>query len=155
MAIEIERKFLVLGDSWKSEVVGEKKLVQGYLANQARASVRVRIGGGKAHLNIKSLTLGVRRSEFEYEIPVADAEAMLANLVMGPCLEKTRYEVEHGGRTWEIDVFHGANEGLVVAELELESEHQEFDRPAWAGEDVSDDPKYYNVCLVERPYSTW
>ncbi len=155
MAIEIERKFLVLDDRWRSEVSRESFYQQGYLANAGGASVRVRIAGDKANLNIKSMTLGIRRQEYEYEIPIADAKEMLDTLSVGPVIEKTRYFVEHKGHTWEIDVFAGDNEGLIVAEIELSSEHELFSVPEWVGADVSHEERYYNVCLVNNPYKDW
>jgi adenylate cyclase len=155
MATEIERKFLLINDSWRDEVISETRYKQGYLANQEKASVRVRIGGGRAYLNIKSATIGASRLEFEYEIPVEDAEEMLNNVASGPCIDKVRYEVRHGSHLWEIDVFHGDNEGLIVAEIELESENEPFEVPVWAGEEVTGDPKYYNAMLVRHPYNRW
>lgn len=154
MGTEIERKFLVRGDAWRS---GAKRVDarQGYLAVGPPASVRVRIMGDKAHLNIKQATLAVARAEFEYEIPVADAHELLDTLCDGRIVEKTRHYVEHGGMTWEVDEFRGANAGLIVAELELESEDQPFDRPSWLGEEVSGDARYFNSNLALNPYSTW
>lgn len=155
MATEIERKFLVLDDSWRNEVISETRYQQGYLANQENASVRVRIGGGRAYLNIKSATIGASRHEFEYEVPLADAEQMLEHVVSGPCIDKVRYEVRHGDHLWEIDVFHGDNEGLIVAEVELGSEDEAFAKPDWAGDEVTGDPKYYNAMLVRHPFNQW
>ncbi len=155
MATEIERKFLVRDDSWRSGVIRARRLRQGYLVSDAVRSVRVRIEGDEARLNIKSATVGVSRSEYEYPIPLADAEEILANLCGGRLLEKTRHFVRHGGHLWEIDEFAGANAGLVVAEVELDDAAETFDRPPWAGDEVSDDIRYYNARLVERPYSTW
>ncbi len=155
MATEIERKFLVKDDSWRAQVISETRYKQGYLANQERASVRVRIGAGRAFLNIKSATIGAKRHEFEYEIPLQDAEDMLLHIAAGPCIDKVRYEVPHGDHVWELDVFHGENAGLVVAEIELEAEDEPFDKPAWAGMEVTGDPRYYNAMLVRHPYSRW
>jgi adenylate cyclase len=155
MGMEIERKFLVRGDAWRSQTMGETRLKQGYLANEANASVRVRTGGDKAYLNIKSRTLGVRRAEFEYEVPLEDAERMLEQIAIQPFIDKTRYKIRHGDHVWELDVFHGANAGLVVAEIELAAEDEVFALPDWAAEEVSEDPRYYNVNLVEHPYSSW
>lgn len=124
MGIEIERKFLVTNDAWRKDVLSETRLKQGYLANQERASVRVRIGDGQACLNIKSATLGIRRSEFEYEIPVSDAEEMLDQVAIRPFIDKTRYRVKCGERIWEVDRFYGENEGLIVAEIELVAEDE-------------------------------
>jgi len=155
MGIEIERKFLVANDAWRKDVISETRLKQGYLANQERASVRVRIGGNQAFLNIKSATLGIRRSEFEYEIPLSDAEDMLEQVAIRPFIDKTRYKVKCGEHLWEVDLFHGDNEGLIVAEIELDAEDECFELPEWAGEEVSGDPKYFNVCLVKHPCCRW
>ncbi len=155
MALEIERKFLVKDDRWRAAAGPGIPMRQGYLAGDGRCSVRVRIEGEEARLNIKSATLGVRRTEYDYPIPLADAEEMLRELCAHPPLEKTRYHVPWGGHRWDVDVFHGENEGLVVAELELAAEDEPFQRPPWLGEEVSHDPRYYNVRLVEHPYRLW
>lgn len=155
MGVEIERKFLVADDSWREAAQPGVRYRQGYLSTNPGSSVRVRVSGDKAWLNIKSATVGLTRREYEYVIPAADAHAILEELCVKPLVEKTRFVVEHGGRTWEIDVFEGDNAGLVVAEVELESEDAEVTLPAWAGEDVSDDVRYYNQRLVEHPYSRW
>jgi adenylate cyclase len=155
MATEIERKFLVSDDSWRAESINSIDIVQGYLANTERGSIRVRVSGNEANLNIKSMTLGVTRSEYDYAIPAGEARAMLRDLCMKPLIEKTRHYVRHNGHTWEIDEFYGDNAGLVVAELELEHQDEAFDPPPWLGREVSDDPRYYNVSLIEHPYSGW
>lgn len=155
MATEIERKFLVRDDSWRDAVSHSVDIAQGYLANTERGSIRVRVSGNQANLNIKSMTLGVRRKEYDYPIPAEDARAMLNELCMRPIIEKTRHYAERNGHTWEIDEFHGDNAGLVVAELELEHEDEVYEPPHWLGEEVSDDPRYYNVSLVDHPYSHW
>lgn len=155
MATEIERKFLVKDDSWRDSSTHSREIIQGYLANTERGSIRVRLAGETASLNIKSMTLGVTRTEYDYAIPAGDARAMLHNLCMKPLIEKTRHYVKHGGHTWEIDEFTGANAGLVVAELELDAHDEPFRQPPWLGEEVSHDPRYYNVCLVEHPFSEW
>ena len=155
MGVEIERKFLVVDDSWREASPPGVRYRQGYLTTDPGSSVRVRVSGDRAWLNIKSATVGVTRREYEYEIPGADAHAILEELCVKPLIEKTRFVVEHDGRTWEIDVFEGDNAGLVVAEVELESEDEEITLPAWAGEDVSHDVRYYNQRLVEHPYSRW
>ena len=155
MAHEIERKFLVENESWREQVKSSKRIRQGYLSGGERSSVRVRVSGERAELNIKSATLDVTRHEYEYPIPLADAEEMLDRLCVGPLIEKTRYLVDHGEHTWEIDLFEGDNAGLVVAEVELESADQPFARPGWLGREVSDDPRYYNSRLVEHPYKEW
>ena len=155
MAHEIERKFLVTDESWRAEVRAEKRYRQGYMGASERASIRVRLSGDQAHLNIKSATLDVFRHEYEYAIPPAEAEEMLDLLCEKPLIEKTRYFIDRGGHTWEVDVFEGENAGLVVAELELDHADEPFERPPWLGEEVSDDPRYYNVCLVNHPYKDW
>ncbi|MDZ7805067.1 CYTH domain-containing protein [Thiohalophilus sp.] len=155
MAIEIERKFLVNSDSWREQADAGQHLAQGYLIGSREASVRVRIAGEQANLNIKSATLGIYRQEYEYPIPLADAREMLDALCEKPVIEKTRYHVNHAGHTWEVDVFEGDNAGLVVAEIELASESETFEPPHWLGEEVSADPRYYNVSLVKHPYKAW
>lgn len=155
MATEIERKFLVIDDAWRATAAPGVRMRQGYLSGGDRSSIRVRIQGEHAFLNIKSATLGVRRQEYEYVIPLGDAEEMLDRLCAGPLIEKVRYDVKHAGHVWEVDVFEGDNAGLVVAEVELDSEDERFEKPAWAGEEVSHDPRYYNVSLVTDPYKHW
>lgn len=153
MGIEIERKFLLTADDWRSRVSRTSKLRQGYLGGDG-VSVRVRIEDDTANLNVKSRTPGIARSEFEYPIPMADAHALLA-LVEGPLLEKTRHHVDHAGHVWEIDEFEGDNAGLIVAEIELDSVDEAFERPAWIGREVTDDARYYNLNLSRDPYSRW
>lgn len=155
MAVEIERKFLVLNDDWQAAADQGRLLRQGYLAGNERSSVRVRIDGDVANINIKSATLGIRRQEYEYSIPIHDAKEMLENLCAGHQIEKTRYHVQVSEHTWEVDVFAGDNAGLVVAEIELSSEDESFVIPAWAGDDVSNDHRYYNVSLVNHPFKDW
>lgn len=155
MGIEIERKFLVVGNAWQSDAVASKPMKQGYLGRLGRASVRIRTTEDTGYLNIKSAELGISRREYEYAIPLAEAEEMLEGLAEGAIIDKTRYIVPVGAHTWEIDVFAGANAGLVVAEVELATPDEAFERPSWLGEEVSDDPRYYNVCLVTHPYSDW
>lgn len=155
MATEIERKFLVTSEAWRETADVGTRFRQGYLIGAEKASVRVRIEGERANINIKSATLGVRRQEYEYPIPLKEAEEMLDTLCEQPQIEKVRYIVPVGDHTWEVDVFTGDNEGLVVAEVELEDESEAFVRPGWLGEEVSDDTRYYNVCLVNHPYKDW
>lgn len=155
MATEIERKFLLNDESWRAEIKRSLHMRQGYLANNGTSSVRVRISDDKAWLNIKSATLGISRSEFEYAIPVSDAEQLLDTLVDGPLIEKIRHHVEYGSHLWEIDEFSGDNAGLIVAEIELNSTTETFAMPPWAGQEVSNDTRYYNVCLVSHPYKDW
>lgn len=159
MAIEIERKFLVTGDAWREAVIRQQTMRQGYLnrvaADGSKASVRIRIAGDEAFLNIKQAVTGTSRLEFDYGVPVPDAAEMLDELCQQPLIEKTRYWVEHGGFTWEVDVFHGENSGLIVAEIELPDERTEFAKPDWAGREVTDQRRYYNVALSEKPYAEW
>ncbi|GAA0752469.1 CYTH domain-containing protein [Ideonella azotifigens] len=152
MAIEIERKFLVVGEGWRQP--DAMHLSQGYLNRDPARTVRVRIAGEEAFLTIKGRSEGLSRAEFEYPLPLADAQALLA-LCDGPLVEKHRHRVMVDGLLWEVDEFHGANAGLVVAELELQSEDQPFTRPAWLGEEVSDDARYFNSQLASRPFNTW
>ena len=155
MGIEIERKFLVGSDQWRAAAGPGTRYRQGYLYAQADGAVRVRVAGDEAWLTVKGATRGIERLEFEYVIPRADAEAMLEHLCRRPLIEKTRYVVPHGGRRWEVDVFEGANAGLVVAEVELPSADAAVDLPAWVGREVSDDPRYYNANLARHPYREW
>ncbi len=155
MGIEIERKFLLKNDSWKQDVSSSAVIKQGYLAGSDKSSVRIRIEGDKANINIKSMTLAITRQEYEYSIPLDDAEKLLQDLCEQPQIEKTRYIVEHKEHKWEIDVFSGDNEGLVVAEIELQSEDETFSVPEWIGDEVSDQVKYYNVNLIKYPFSSW
>lgn len=155
MPIEIERKFLVKDESWRSEADAGVRFRQGYLIGAKQASVRVRIEGSEANLNIKGATLGVMRQEYEYAIPLDEAQELLDTLCEKPLIEKRRYTVRHGAHLWEIDCFEGDNAGLVVAEIELHDEHESFQPPAWLGEEVSADPRYYNVMLVKHPYKEW
>ncbi len=152
-ALEIERKFLVKGQGWKAASRGIA-IRQGFLAVGPKRTVRVRIAAGKAFLTIKGAVEGITRQEFEYPIPVGQAERIL-ELCIRPLIEKKRYRIEHLGMTWEVDEFFGENAGLVVAEIELGSESQDFARPRWLGEEVSHDHRYLNANLVKSPYSRW
>lgn len=156
MAVEIERKFLVTGNAWRAAVSRSERMVQGYLAGPpaARCSVRVRIAGTAAFLNIKSATAGVQRDEYEYAIPLEDARRLLATLA-GDVVEKTRHYVEVDDHEFEVDEFAGDNAGLVVAELELDRVDAPFPRPAWLGREVSSLVRYYNLNLAAHPYSRW
>ena len=153
MPLEIERKFLVAGRPWQGLAEG-LVIRQGYLALSESNVVRVRVGGDQAWLTIKGPTQGISRLEFEYEIPLQDANSLLG-LCEGAIIEKTRYRIEEEGVLFELDVFGGENAGLVVAEVELEREEEDFFRPAWLGEEVSHDPRYRNSALSLRPYSSW
>ena len=154
-SVEIERKFLVRGSQWRDHVKRSIVYRQGYVANSPAASVRVRIGDEGARLNLKGTTVGVSRREFEYAIPVEDAGIILDELCDGPLVEKTRHLVEVGDHEWEIDEFAGANAGLIVAEIELAHENEAFERPAWAGTEVSEDVRFYNARLAKAPFSAW
>lgn len=154
MATEIERKFLVSSADWKRGTRG-RRLQQGYLSLDKARTIRVRVAGEQAWINIKGLTTGITRSEFEYAVPLADARRMLEELCIRPVIDKTRHLVRHGGHTWEVDEFHGANAGLVIAEIELASEDEDFERPPWLGAEVSGDPRYFNASLVTRPFREW
>lgn len=154
MAKEIERKFLV-DLSKLSLPAGGEKIAQGYFKTDASVVVRVRIRGAKAMLTIKGKTEGLSRSEFEYEIPMEDATAMLKEFCGGQTVEKTRYEIEYASMLWELDIFEGENKGLVVAEIELENEQQDFARPPWLADEVSGQTQYYNNQLLRKPYSSW
>lgn len=154
MAKEIERKYLVKTAAWLPKDEGTH-FKQGYLNSQKERVVRVRIEGHKAKLTIKGLTTGVTRAEFEYAIPEEDAAVLLDQLCEQPLIDKHRHLERHGGHTWEIDVFHGDNEGLVVAEVELASEDDALTLPAWVGEEVSSDPRYFNSNLLKHPFKTW
>ena len=161
MGVEIERKFLVTGDAWRAAAHDVVAMAQGYLNDVAtvdsgamRTSVRVRIAGDEAFLNLKSRELGHTRQEFDYPIPVADARALLA-LCVGGVIDKRRYYVTHAGHLWEVDEFLGDNAGLVVAEIELNSADEAFVMPPWAGREATDAPRYYNLALASRPYSQW
>lgn len=154
MPREVERKFLLKDDAWKN--LGEAVLIrQGYLSTDPGRTVRVRVIGPAAYLTVKGPSTGVSRAEFEYPIPMDDAVEMLETLCRQPIIEKHRTRIPIGGVVWEVDEFHGLNQGLVLAEVELESPDQAVDLPDWVGEEVSDDPRYFNAGLVEHPYSEW
>ena len=154
MPREIERKFLLASDAWRRLAHRGQAMSQGYLAGSERVSVRVRVAGDEAHLNVKSGGLVASRLEYEYAIPVKEARELLT-LCPGPLVEKTRHYVDFGGFEWEVDEFGGTNSGLIVAELELDAEDQVFPRPAWIGTEVTHLHRYYNVNLVEHPFSAW
>jgi CYTH domain-containing protein len=154
MKLEIERKFLVRGDDWRSGATGILYR-QGYLCTDPDRTVRVRLGGDRAILAIKGKGEGWARPEFEFPIPVDDAVMLLDKLCLQPPVEKYRYLVPHAGLTWEVDEFLGANAGLVLAEVELEHVEQALPLPPWAGREVTDDPRYYNAYLVRHPYTSW
>ena len=153
MAEEIERKFLLKNDTWKTAASGTR-FRQGYLSTVKERTVRVRLEGDRGFLTVKGLSTGAVRKEYEYEIPVQEAGALL-NLCEQPLIEKTRYRIENKGLTWEVDEFEGKNRGLILAEIELDSEDQEIELPCWIGREVTDDPKYFNANLVKNPFNTW
>jgi CYTH domain-containing protein len=152
MAVEIERKFLVTGSAWRD--VPGTRFSQGYLNRDKARTVRVRLAGAQAFLTIKGLSHGASRAEFEYEIPLADGELLLA-LCEAPLIEKIRRVVVHDGSTWEVDEFLGENAGLVVAEIELPSEDHAFTLPPWVGEEVTHDARYFNSSLSSHPFGRW
>lgn len=154
MGVEIERKFLLIGDAWKERAAGTAYR-QGYLSAVKERTVRVRTIDNAGFLTIKGISIGATRLEYEYEIPLADADTMLDELCEKPLIEKNRYKIEHGGFTWEVDEFFGENDGLVVAEIELDSEDQSFEKPKWVGEEVTGDVRYFNSNLIKQPYSKW
>ncbi|MYM38263.1 CYTH domain-containing protein [Duganella qianjiadongensis] len=153
MGVEIERKFLLRGDAWRS--MGQPVLLrQGYLSSHKERVVRVRIEGERGVMTIKGRNVGAVRGEWEYEIPLADANELLL-LCEQPLIEKYRRRIEHAGHVWEVDEFLGVNAGLVVAEIELGSETEQFDLPEWIGEEVTSDLRYLNSSLIKHPYSAW
>ena len=154
MGKEIERKFLVGDDQFRD--LAEGILIrQGYLVTGEMISVRVRTIGEEAFLAVKGPTISATRDEYEYQIPFDDALEIMRQLCEKPIIEKHRYIIEHKGYHWEVDEFHGMNEGLVVAEVELDSEDEAFEKPPWIGEEVTGDERYYNVNLVKNPFIRW
>lgn len=155
MSQEIERKFLVANDGWRSGADEGRSFRQAYLAETDRAAIRVRIADGKnAVITVKSAKPGLSRGEFEYAVPVADAEA-LAELRQGSVLQKTRFRAPHGARTWEVDVYAGENAGLVIAEIEIESEAEKVDLPPWLGREVTGERRFYAAQLSQHPFRSW
>ena len=155
MALEIEHKFLLANDNWRKLIKRSSVFRQGYLSSDSSCSIRVRISDKQAWLNIKSATIGTQRSEYEYQIPLQDADEILDNLCRKPLIEKTRHFVEYAGHVWEIDEFKGDNAGLIVAEIELSEVGEKFQKPEWIGSEVTDDLRYYNHNLSLQPYCTW
>ena len=153
MATEIERKFLVTGDNWRNQAHGVL-IKQGYLCADVQRAVRVRRTGTHAWLTIKGGGEGISRLEYEYPVPLQDADDLLALCLPG-VISKTRYTLDVAGHRWEIDEFHEANAGLVLAEIELDRIDEPFERPEWVGAEVSDDARYYNASLISNPYSAW
>jgi adenylate cyclase len=154
MGKEIERKFLVKGTAWRRLAKGILYR-QGYLSTVKERTVRVRVIGTKGYITIKGVTIVATRTEFEYEIPVKDANIILDELCEHPIIEKNRYKINHGGLIWEIDEFAGENEGLIIAEVELDDEAQKVQLPDWIGEEVTGDPRYFNANLIKAPYKSW
>jgi CYTH domain-containing protein len=154
MGTEIERKFLLRDESWRAGANGTMYR-QGYLNSAKERTVRVRTVGDKAFLTIKGVTVGATRAEYEYPIPFDDCNAMLDTLAEKPLIEKKRYKIRRGDLVWEIDEFFGDNKGLIVAEVELQSEGQVFDKPVWLGDEVSGDPRYFNSNLIKHPFTRW
>ena len=154
MGKEIEKKFLIVSDDWRSLGTGEP-YCQGYLNAEKGRTVRVRTINDRGILTIKGPSVGAARLEYEYDIPIEEAREMLNELCHKPLIEKTRYKVPFAGFTWEIDEFTGENEGLIFSEIELEYEGQQFEIPPWVGKEVTDDGRYYNANLIKNPYSNW
>lgn len=153
MGTEIERKFLVEEGAWRQAPATRYR--QGYLSTVKERTVRVRTIGDQGYLTIKGLSVGASRLEFEYPIPVDDANQLLSELCERPLIEKDRHKLDHAGLTWEVDEFFGENQGLILAEVELASEDQPFARPDWVTEEVTEDPRYFNANLIANPYSRW
>lgn len=155
MAIEIERKFLVKGDKWRSLATGQIYR-QGYIPTEPGRTVRIRIVGNQGYLTIKGPgKFGGSRPEFEYPIPVKDAQEMLETLCNQPFIEKTRHKIPIDELVWEVDEFHGENQGLILAEVELETENQSIQIPDWIGQEVTSDYRYFNAYLAKHPYQEW
>lgn len=155
MGVEIERKFLLKNENWRAAVKQSIPFKQGYLTNEDDFTTRIRREGDKNKLTIKYGKSGISRKEFEYDIPAADADSFFNDLIGDIAIEKTRHYIEHEGKTWEVDEFHGLNNGLIVAEIELDSEAEDFAKPDWLGEEVSDDDRYRNSVLLNNPYCNW
>ena len=154
MGVEIERKFLLAGDVWRA--LGEPVLLrQGYLSSNPERTVRVRVEGDQGSMTVKGKSVGATRAEWEYPIPLLEANELLERLCEQPIVEKYRRRIAIGEHTWEVDEFLGANQGLVVAEIELDSEDQRFEKPDWIGEEVTDDRRYFNSSLIRHPFCNW
>jgi CYTH domain-containing protein len=154
LSIEIERKFLVTGNAWRKLSNGII-YKQGYISTDKEHTIRIRVIETKAFLTIKGKSIGTKRIEFEYEIPFEDAVEMLNNFCLKPIIEKARYKIQYKGLTWEVDEFFGNNTGLILAEVELQHEDQKIEIPDWIGSEVTGDPKYYNVNLINHPFINW
>lgn len=154
MFLEIERKFLLKNDKWKLLVVEHNTIIQGYLCSSDKSTTRVRIYGDKAFLTIKGKTVGIKRKEFEYEIPIIEARELF-KFCKKPLIEKTRHIIKQGTLKWEIDIFEGENKGLEFCEIELADKNQKFKIPSWLGKEITFDKKYYNDYLVSNPFKNW
>ena len=154
MGLEIERKYLLKNEDWRKEVESKSIIKQGYLNSNPLRTVRIRITNNKGFLTIKSKNEGSKRKEFEYVIPLTEAQDLIL-LCEQPIIEKTRYLVPINNHTWEIDIFEGINKGLEVAEIELSQENESFEIPNWIGKEVTEEIKYYNSQLIENPFTTW
>ncbi len=155
MALEIEHKFLIINNDWKQQVEYSNTYKQGYMVSDDKRSVRIRTSNNKAWLNIKSATIGSHRHEYEYEIPISEGLEIMNTLCNTPLIEKTRHFVPFKQHLWEIDIFEGENEGLIIAEVELSKIGETFSLPSWAGDEVTDDLRYYNNNLCKLPYKKW
>lgn len=155
MNLEIERKFLVCSPAWREQATARERLSQGYLANTAACSIRVRTAAGRGWVSVKGMQPGRVRPEYEYAIPVSDAAEMLSAFAAGPLIEKTRHQVPVGRHRFEVDEFQGANEGLVVVEIELDTPDEEFPRPTWLGDEITEDARFYNFRLSSEPFRGW
>lgn len=155
MADEIERKFLVKSDAWRQEIVRTRVIRQGYLANTDECSIRIRVSDADGYISVKSAGLEISRKEYEYAIPLNDAGEMLARFCTGNRIEKTRFNVRHQEHEWEVDVFEGENQGLILAEIELTAVDEKVILPDWIGVEVSGDPSYLNSNLSTEPFSKW
>ena len=155
MAIEIEHKFLLANNRWRTGIIRSTPYKQGYLSSNSNVSIRIRISHTEAWINLKKAAIGNQRDEYEYPIPLPDAEEIINNLCQQPLIDKTRHLVPYQQHTWEIDEFHGDNDGLIVAEIELTSSDEGFAKPDWLGTEVTLEHKYYNNQLAKRPYSSW
>ena len=155
MGVEIERKFLLANNHWRTENIQGILYRQGYLGREKERTVRIRVAGKNAYLTIKGISQGAQRLEFEYEIPLHDANEMMHTMCIKPLIEKYRYKIQHSGLIWEIDEFLGDNAGLILAEVELQHPEQNIILPDWIGTEVTGDPGYYNANLIKNPYKNW
>jgi len=155
MGIEIERKYLLKDDRWRDEIVTSEVIEQAYLCGTNSLALRILITGNKALLGLKSSQNGIHRHEYEYAVPLSDAESMIQNICTEPPLRKTRHRIYRGELCWEIDEFSGDNQGLIVAEIELDNVNQVFEKPEWLGDEISTDTRYYNNNLFAHPYKNW